>query len=537
VRIAFATDPFDAVPTWTIITQDVISMHIKRGRQYELDRFEAGTATLILKNIHGFYWPDNSSSPYHDNLDIGKRVNIRATYGATTYDLYTGFVEWWKPSWLSSSGGLIPVMQVHCADLLALLSRKKLNDAGGYAEELSGTRIDNVLDTLGWLGGSDLDAGQQSMQATGALANVNAMSHIQKVCESELSLFYIAGDGDAQYEDRSHRTAAPHTVSQATLTDTMTDVEFVLDDKLLYNDVRSTRTGGTEQVATDSTSQRAYGPRTLEASGLLLTDDVPARNRSYYLLARLATPVMRARSITIKPEKQPAYFWPKALGFEISTRITVTLSQGSISADYFIEGTEHDYDARRGEWTTKWQLSNADRYLYSPDAVEDIIRPNAAGDETAIPVQYPAADSHYDKVDEATADDDTTYVENDTDDEKRDLYNLAAAPYTSGTINSVTVHCRLKQTATGIAQGYGKPSVRTGGASYDGTQTNLSGTGYQNISATWALNPNTGVAWTWADIAALQAGCLTQNPLTAGFHTGHVRLTQVWVVINYTPSW
>jgi len=40
----------------------------------------------------------------------------------------------------------------------------------------------------------------------------------------------------------------------------------------------------------------------------------------------------------------------------------------------------------------------------------EILRPNAAGDETTIASQYPDSGAHWDKVDEETPDNDTTYV-------------------------------------------------------------------------------------------------------------------------------
>lgn len=72
----------------------------------------------------------------------------------------------------------------------------------------------------------------------------------------------------------------------------------------------------------------------------------------------------------------------------------------------------------------------------------EILRPNAAGDETNIPSQYPPSEEHWDKVDDETPDDWGTYVCTTGDAYKRDLYNLPA-PSGSGTINKVTVYFRF----------------------------------------------------------------------------------------------
>ena len=104
IRVAFASDPFDAVPVWTDITHDVQSVTTKRGRQTELARMEAGTATIRLKNHQGNYWPNNATGLHFPNVLPGKKVNIRAVYDAITYDIYTGFTAGWPPKWLSPMG-------------------------------------------------------------------------------------------------------------------------------------------------------------------------------------------------------------------------------------------------------------------------------------------------------------------------------------------------------------------------------------------------------------------------------------------------
>jgi len=71
----------------------------------------------------------------------------------------------------------------------------------------------------------------------------------------------------------------------------------------------------------------------------------------------------------------------------------------------------------------------------------ETLRPNAAGDETNITYQYPNSTYHWDKVDEASADDGTTELHEYGSSYLRDLYNLPASSG-SGTINKITVYVR-----------------------------------------------------------------------------------------------
>lgn len=133
----------------------------------------------------------------------------------------------------------------------------------------------------------------------------------------------------------------------------------------------------------------------------------------------------------------------------------------------------------------------------------ETLRPNGAGSETAITTQYPASTEHWDKVDEETPDDGTTYVSAGSAFVwQRDLYALPDHTG-SGTINSVTVYARLKDDAG--SRSTGKISIRTNGTTYDTSAYALT-TSWANFSNVWTTNPNTSSAWTWDEIDALEAG-------------------------------
>jgi len=141
--------------------------------------------------------------------------------------------------------------------------------------------------------------------------------------------------------------------------------------------------------------------------------------------------------------------------------------------------------------------------VWTPPVLADIevLRPNGAGSETSITYQYPDSGSHWDKVDEEIPDDSTYVNAGYSDTWQRDLYALPAHTG-SGTINSVTVYARLKSDATG---NYGKISIRTNGVTYD-TSAYALNSSWATKSNEWTTNPQTGAAWTWDEIDALEAG-------------------------------
>ena len=78
VEVAFGANPWDASIVWSPITDDVQSISTSRGRNYELDRFDAGTATFQIDNTSGWYHSHNTASPYYPNVKPMVPIRVRA---------------------------------------------------------------------------------------------------------------------------------------------------------------------------------------------------------------------------------------------------------------------------------------------------------------------------------------------------------------------------------------------------------------------------------------------------------------------------
>jgi hypothetical protein len=77
-----------------------------------------------------------------------------------------------------------------------------------------------------------------------------------------------------------------------------------------------------------------------------------------------------------------------------------------------------------------------------------------------------------------------------------------------------------------------KPSIRIGGTTYDAAQQTI-GTSYAYYYADWTTNPNSTVAWTWADVNNLQAG---MNSYSDNFPAPYVEVSQVYVQVYYSSG-
>lgn len=96
-QMAFNADTLDATPTWTDMDPiiRVAEYSIDRGRSFELDRVDAGRATVLLHDTAGLLDPTNTGSTFHNKIQPLKQARL-AIWNPVLSDWYTrfrGFVE------------------------------------------------------------------------------------------------------------------------------------------------------------------------------------------------------------------------------------------------------------------------------------------------------------------------------------------------------------------------------------------------------------------------------------------------------------
>lgn len=84
---------------WTDISQYVSHISYTRGRQHELARFEAGTATIDLVNNTGDFYPWDTGGPFYGLLLPMKPLQIRRTYLGVVYKRFTGYITAYPQQW------------------------------------------------------------------------------------------------------------------------------------------------------------------------------------------------------------------------------------------------------------------------------------------------------------------------------------------------------------------------------------------------------------------------------------------------------
>lgn len=527
VEISFTSALF-STPVWEDVSTDLLYLRTKRGRQSQLDRFEPGTATIILNNAGGNYWPDNVAGAHYGYVDLDKRIRIRKAYNTILYDEFVGTIDEWLPSFKSVKGFKVPVVTLSCTEMTAIASRCPINAT--YAAAASGVRIGNIADSISWPTGFAtrvIDTGYWTLITTGALANANALELFNIVAKVEMGAVYQSKGGALVFEDFNHRQLSPHDVALSIFGDHTGEMKIqsfepVLNTELYYNVIRANRVGGTEQVATDSVTPI----RALVEPALPLATNANVLTAAGWLLNKYGSKRMQIKSLIINPLADPANLWPKVLGYDISDRITVNIGAAYVARDYFIENIEHTWDGIKGtDWETKWALGDAVQYDPALEETTETLRPNAAGDLTAL---APFEGANYANVDEASADDMGTYNYATSGTYQSDLYNVAAPAHTPVSVSSVRVFARCSNYS---GTGYAYILFKTNGTVVTNPDPLPIYAGFSNLaSAVYATNPVTGLPWTAADIAALQIG-VKLRLVIEGVQYG--MCTQAWAVVTY----
>lgn len=377
--IAFATNP-GATPTWTDVTGYLQEFSVKRGRQYEMDTVQAATASLVLNNLDRRFDPLHAGGPYYPNIKVMRRARLQATYSSITYDLYQGYIQAYKPTIAQGNGDA--VMALAAVDGMKLLANAKLNTS--FAAQRTDVRLGAVLDAIGWPAADrNLGAGLITTQAT-TLADTSALAHMQRIVDDERGFLFLDKSGRVTFQDRYSRLK-PTVTSLVILGDGggseqfYVDQDFSLDDSRIINEARITRAGGTEQVASDATSQAQYLPRTHGESGTLHDLDSDAYGLAAYLIGAYRQPGLRAGSIQLDADINPATLWPHVLGRELGDRITVRRRPpgggAAIDQPSHLEGASIQWTAEGGVWEVAWEVSPADttQYWLLGDAVYGVL--------------------------------------------------------------------------------------------------------------------------------------------------------------------
>jgi len=267
-----------------------------RGRNALVDQFQTGTLTLRIVDQNGDFNPTNPLSPYSPYLTPMKKVQISATYGATTYSLFSGFITSYVNT-QPKDATEVAYTTIQAVDAFRLAQNAQISTVSGTSSgQLSGARINNILDAISWPATMrDVDAGLTTLQADPGTARTS-LDAMQTVTDSEYGALYVDVDGSFVFQDRSV-TAGSIGGTVTTFNDNNTGIAYAdavwkLDDTLVFNSATVSRAGGTPQTAINQASIDKYFIHSYNLQNLLMqTDAVALDYARAYVASRAETQV------------------------------------------------------------------------------------------------------------------------------------------------------------------------------------------------------------------------------------------------------
>lgn len=340
------------------ITNLVSKVSIRRGRNRITSKFEFGEATVSLYDQNGDWNPNNPNGAYYPDLLPLRQIIIYATYLGVDYYLFSGFITNYDNGFRQGNDDVSNVT-LKCVDGFKLLAGSSVTTvAGATAGELSGARVNAILDAIAWpLSLRIIDTGDSTLQTDPGTSRT-ALEALQTVENSEFGGVFVDSQGEVRFISRTNLIKAPAT-SLYSFSDlggaiTYTNAVVAFDDTTILNSVSVTRSGGTAQTASDQTSINTYFLHSGKREGILVQTDTESLNQAQGILATRKDPEVRIDSIQLNLYDDTNPNKPKAgVDLELLDGVTVTKAMPgntSVTQKSLINGIHHDIT--RSSWMT-----------------------------------------------------------------------------------------------------------------------------------------------------------------------------------------
>jgi hypothetical protein len=319
------------------VSNQVDAIQTSRGRNAQADQFQTGQLSLRIVDQNGDFNPQNTAGPYYGLLNPMRKVQITATWNTVTYPIFSGFITGYTTTTPKFTGDIV-YTTITAVDAFRLAQNAQISTvAGTSAGQLSGTRINKILDQIGWPASMrDVDAGQTTLQADPGSPRT-ALEAMQTVELSEYGSLYVNANGEFVFQDRAFTTSSVNG-TPVVFNDDGTGIPYfnaiwLLNDVLIYNSAQITRTGGTTQNAINQPSIDKYFVHSYNQQNLLMETDAVALDYARAYVASRAETTTRCDAITLDLYTRDYDAGiTAALDLEFFDPVTITTTQPGSSA-------------------------------------------------------------------------------------------------------------------------------------------------------------------------------------------------------------
>jgi hypothetical protein len=348
----------------------VLSVNIRRGRNRQLDQFNAGTAQVVFNNNSRILDPLNTSSIYYPFVLPRSPIIIYAN----GTPIYTGFVEDWNLDYQNANQGR---MVARCVDAFGTLANQQLN-AFTPSAETSGVRVSTVLDRpeINYQGARSIGTGTSTLGAYAVSQDTNVLNYLQQVNTSEQGYLFTAADGTLTFKGRS---SVLNPVSGASFTTDGTGIPYMslvnqYGSELLYNYIVTQSPAGAAQTNSDSTSIALYQSQNYNLLNLLNSTTTEVNGLGAYLLGKYRNPVLRFTGVSCELAALTSAQWSIIFAIELTSIITVqkdfsTGTPASESQTLIVSGIEHRIVPGSHNINFTMESTDGNQYFVLNDAI------------------------------------------------------------------------------------------------------------------------------------------------------------------------
>lgn len=359
------------------LTSIVLSVNIRRGRNRQLDQFNAGTAQVVFNNNSRILDPLNTASIYYPYVLPRSPIIIYAN----GTPIYTGFVEDWNLDYGMANQDR---MYASCVDAFGTLANQQLN-AFTPSAETSGNRVNTVLDRpeIGYTGSTSIGTGSSTLGAYAVAQDTGVLNYLQQVNTSEQGYLYTAADGTLTFKGRS---SVLNPVANASFTTNGTGIPYMtlinqFGSELLYNYIVTQSPAGAAQTNSDSTSINLYQAQNYNLLNLLNSTTSEVNGLGAYLLGKYRNPVLRFTGLSCELAALTPAQWATIFAIDLTSIVTVqknysTGTPTTESQTLITSGIEHRIAPGSHIVSYTFESTDGNQYLTLNDAIFGTLNEN-----------------------------------------------------------------------------------------------------------------------------------------------------------------
>jgi hypothetical protein len=350
------------------VTPSVKSIAIRRGKNRQLDEFDAGLANVVFDNNDRTFDPEFAASPFFGQI-IPKRAIRISSAGQR---VFTGVIDDWN---LDYNPGGDSEASAASSDAFTLFNTQTL-PAGTATPQLSGARVNAILNLpdVSWSSQDRLiDPGVTEFGADVFAEDTNVLEYLRTISRSEPGNIFIGKQGRVIFTDRNHAPVS----GGLTFADDGTGIPYqgmkvVYGSELLYNEiVIGSEIAGTV-VAQDLGSIAEYGVLNLTQTGLLMSDLDYVQNLALFYAGKFSEPEYRFESVDIVLDQLPTADQETILDLEIGDFVNIKFTPNGIAPaiEKLAEVIRIDNDITPLSHIVSIGFSTLDRFLLILDDAE-----------------------------------------------------------------------------------------------------------------------------------------------------------------------